>query len=147
MRRILLAVDATAPATAPLSHLLAGRAASDALSVVVLNAQPRPQEWQTRGLFREAIRDRLIEYGHSLCEPVATGLAAAGVRHHVRVELDDAAAAIVRCAREEGCSEILIAAPRLGLLKRAVLQVTRCVPGSVAGEVVHLSDIPVTVVH
>jgi len=64
MPRVLAAVDDTEQADRIADYLIEGARDSITLHVVVFNAQPKPQEWRTRGIAREVIRDRLHELGH-----------------------------------------------------------------------------------
>ena len=63
-----------------------------------------------------------------------------------RLELGDPADTIIRCAKEEGCDLIVMAAKRLGRVRSALLRKTGVTWGSVAAQVVKLADIPVVVV-
>ena len=119
---------------------------SIATHVVVLNAQPKPQEWQTRGIAREAIRDRLQELGHKATTLITERLEQAQISAKPRVELGDPADTIIRCAKEEGCDLIVMAAKRLGRVRSALVRNTGVTWGSVAAQVVKLADIPVVVV-
>jgi nucleotide-binding universal stress UspA family protein len=120
---------------------------ADRLHVVVLSVQPKPVEWQTRGLFREVIRSHLVERGHRACRPIEERLTASGIQYHTRVELGEECAEILRCAEEERCDGILLEADHLGWVRRCLLQTTGWVAGSIAGRLIHSSNLPVTVVH
>lgn len=124
-----------------------GREPAGWVHVVILNVQPEPVQWQTRGLFREKIRDNLLDQGRMACRPVEERLQAAGIPYHTRVELGEHPRVIVRCAREERCDRILLEADRLGWLQRVLLRATGWLAGSTAGQVIHFSPVPVTVVH
>jgi nucleotide-binding universal stress UspA family protein len=145
MRRLLVPVR-EGQAVNSVERQLAQEVSPDSLHVVVLSVQPNPVEWQTRGLFREAIASHLIERGRRSCHRLVERLTATGISCHARVELGDDRAAILRCAAEEGCSEILIQADRLGWARRFLLRATGCVAGSRASQIIHTSAVPVTVV-
>ncbi len=146
MHRLLIPVRAEMTAHA-FERAIGSGERPDGLHVVILNVQPKPVEWQTRGLFRETIRSHLIARGYAACKPVEARLAAVGISFHTRVELGDECAEILRCAAEEHCDEILLQADRLSTSQRAVLWLTGWVAGSTAGQVIHSIDLPVTVVH
>lgn len=114
--------------------------------VVLVNLQPQPNEIRTRGIFREKVRALLIERGWEKLAAPLRSLQAAGIEPKTRVELADDAETIVRCAREEGCSSIVIAAPPLGPLRRAWVRTTG-LAGSTASQLAELADVPVLVVH
>ena len=146
MPRVLAAVDGTEQADRVADYLIDGVRDSIAMHVVVLNAQPKPQEWRTRGIAREAIRDRLQELGHKATTLVTERLEQAQISAKPRVELGDPADTIIRCAKEEGCDLIVMGAKRLGRVGSAVVRNTGVTWGSVAAQVVKLADIPVVVV-
>ena len=146
MPRVLAAVDDTEQADRIADYLIEGARDSITLHVVVFNAQPKPQEWRTRGIAREVIRDRLHELGHKATTLVTERLEQAQISARPRVEFGDPADAIIRCAKEEGCDLIVMAAKRLGRVGSTVLRNTGVTWGSVAAQVVKLADIPVVVV-
>jgi nucleotide-binding universal stress UspA family protein len=114
--------------------------------VVVLNAQPKPQLWQTRGVAKEAIHDRLHELGQKAVALITERLEHAHIATKQRLELGDPADTIVRCAKEEGCDLIVVSAKRLGPVRSALVRSTGVTFGSVAAQVVKLADVPVVVV-
>jgi len=146
MARVLAAVDGTEQAGCVADYIVNTARDSIATQVVVLNAQPKPQLWQTRGLAEEAIRDRLQELGQKAIAPITERLEQAQIVTKPRLELGDPADTIVRCAREEGCDLIVMSAKRLGRLRSALVRNTGVTWGSVAAQVVKLADIPVVVV-
>lgn len=107
MPRVLAAVDGSEQAGSVAEYILDRFGGSIATHVVVLNAQPKPQEWQTRGIAQEAIRDRLHELGQKATAPVAERLEQGQIAAKPRIELGDPADTIVRCAKEERCDLIL----------------------------------------
>jgi nucleotide-binding universal stress UspA family protein len=146
MPRVLAAVDGYEQAISVADYIVDRFGGSIVMQVVVLNAQPKPQEWQTRGLASDAIRDRLQELGHKAMAPVTERLEQAQIAAKPRFELGDPADTIVRCAREEGCDLIVMGARRLGRVSSALVRRTGVTWGSVAAQVVKLADIPVVVV-
>lgn len=146
MRRLLVLVREEQTIDAVERELQACNSA-DRPHVVLLSVQPKPVEWQTRGLFREAIKSHLVERGYRACRPVEERLMAAGISYHTRVELGEECAEIVRCAEEERCDRILLEADCLGWARRCLLRATGWVAGSIAGRLIHSSNLPVTVVH
>jgi nucleotide-binding universal stress UspA family protein len=145
MPRILAAVDGAERADSLAEYIVGRYGGSIATHVVVLNAQPRPQEWRTRGIAREAIYDRLWELGHKATVPVAEQLEQARIPSKLRIELGDPADTIIGCAKEEGCDLIVMCTRPLGSVASAIVRTTGLTWGSVAAQVVKLSDIPVVV--
>ena len=132
MPRVLAAVDDTEQADRIADYLIEGARDSIALHVVVFNAQPKPQEWRTRGIAREVIRDRLNELGHKATALVTERLEQAQISTRPRVLA--------------GLQRDLRPAKRLGRVGSTLLRNTGVTWGSVAAQVVKLADIPVVVV-
>ena len=146
MPRVLAAVDGTEQASCVADYIVDRFGSSIAMHVVVLNAQPKPQAWRTRGIAREAIHDRLQELGHKATALITERLEQAEISVKPRVELGDPADTIIRCAKEEGCDLIIMSAKRLGPLRSALVRNTGVTCGSVAAQVVKLADVSVVVV-
>jgi nucleotide-binding universal stress UspA family protein len=146
MPRVLAAVDGSEQTSCVADYIVDRFGGSIATQVVVLNAQPKPQQWQTRGIAEDAIRDRLQELGHKAIVLITERLEEAQISTKLRLELGDPADTIIRCAREEGCDLIVMGARRLGRVRSALLRKTGLTCGSVAAQVVKLADIPVVVV-
>lgn len=131
----------------PAVDQLAARATAIGVSgVVLVNLQPRPNEIRTRGIFREKVQAHLFERGREMLAAPARILQAAGIETKTRVELADDAETIIRCAHEEGCSSIIVAAPPVGALRRALVKATG-LAGSTASQLAEVADVPVLVVH
>ena len=146
MRRWLVPVREDRPVEDILRQVKRSASPGD-LHVVILSVQPKPIEWQTRGLYREAIRDRLIERGWRSCQPLAHCLSDLNVSHDVRVVLGDEATEIVRCAESENCDEIILQADRPGWLKHSLLGAMDWLAGSTTTQVARSSLVPVVVMH
>jgi nucleotide-binding universal stress UspA family protein len=146
MPRILAAVDGSEQASSMADYIADRFGGSIATFVVVLNAQPRPQEWQTRGIAREAIHHRLQELGHKATGPLSERLEQAQIATKPRIEFGEPTDTIIRCAKEEGCDLIVMGAKPLGPVRRVLARSIGATWGSVAAQVVKLSDIPVVVV-
>jgi nucleotide-binding universal stress UspA family protein len=145
MPRILAAVDRAEQASSLANYIVDRYGGSIATQVIVLNAQPQPQEWRTRGIAREAIYDRLWELGHKATLPVTEQLEQARIPAKLRIELGDPADTIIGCAAEEGCDLIVMCARPLGPVASAIVRTTGVTWASVAAQVVKLSNIPVVV--
>jgi nucleotide-binding universal stress UspA family protein len=146
MPRVLAAVDGSEQASCVADYIVDRFGGSVALHVVVLNAQPKPQEWRTRGIAKNAIRDRLRELGQKATALISERLEQAQIATKPRIELGDPADTIIRCAKEEGCDLIVMSARRMGRIGSALVRNTGVTWGSVAAKVVKLADIPVVVV-
>jgi nucleotide-binding universal stress UspA family protein len=110
------------------------------LRVVLLNVQPAPSDVDTLHMAQQAILDHLRARGDDTLAPARKILADAGVAHDAKVEIGaEPAVEIARVAREAGCGHIVMGTRGLGALAGLAL-------GSVATKVVHLAEVPVTLV-
>lgn len=146
MARVLAAVDGSEETSCIADYIVDRLGGSVAMQVIVLNAQPKPQLWRTRGIAEEAIRDRLQELGQKAVALTTERLERAHIPTKARLELGDPTDTIMRCAREEGCDLIIMSAKRLGHIRGALVRSTGMTWGSIAAQVVKLADIPVIVV-
>jgi nucleotide-binding universal stress UspA family protein len=87
----------------------------------------------------EAIESQLRFRSRELTEGAREILDHAGIAHQSHFKLGDAAEAIAEAARSHGCDAIVMGTRGLGAITGWVL-------GSVARKVLHLTDLPVTLV-
>jgi nucleotide-binding universal stress UspA family protein len=148
--RVLAVVDGTECAGRVIKGLLDLQAQNDAIEVVLLNVQPRPEDGRLRGygsFRRTAIEDRLInDVGNRIVASASRHLDAADIVHKQRIELGNPTETIIRCADDEKCDLIVMAEPKLGIARRWLMQKTGLVVQSVASVVIHLASVPVMVV-
>jgi nucleotide-binding universal stress UspA family protein len=148
-RRVLAVVDGSAR-TADVIEFLVAQACDRPQEVVILNVQPAPESWRLRGYetFKQGeIHDRLVnDRGKPVVAGVAGALDRAGIEHKERVEVGEIAETIERCAREEGCEQIVVAEPRSGTLRRWLARQAGVTIGSVVSQLLELTDRPVVVV-
>jgi nucleotide-binding universal stress UspA family protein len=110
------------------------------LNIVLVNVQPAPSDVDTLHMAQQAILDHLRVRGDEALAPARKILADAGVAHEAKVEIgEDPAVEIARVARDAGCGHIVMGTRGLGALAGLAL-------GSVATKVVHLAEVPVTLV-
>jgi nucleotide-binding universal stress UspA family protein len=110
------------------------------LRVLLVNVQPAPSNVDTLGMGQRAILDHLRARGDDTLGAARKILADAGVAHDARVEIaEEPAVEIARVAREEACDQIVMGTRGLAALAGLAL-------GSVATKVVHLAEVPVTLV-
>jgi nucleotide-binding universal stress UspA family protein len=148
-RRILAAVDGSERTNRVIDYLVT-LARTEPIEVVILNTQPRPEDWRLRGYgtFKQSeIHDRLInDLGKPVVTSVARHLDRAGIAHKDRIELGEPAQTIVDCARTEGCDVVIIGEPRQNRLRQWLARTVGLIVASVAGRVVQLAETPVIVV-
>jgi nucleotide-binding universal stress UspA family protein len=150
MLRILAVVDGSERTGGVVQYLLGLSAKLGEIEVVLLNIQPKPEEWRMRGygwFQREAIHDRLTnDLGRRIVRSSGRHLEAAGIAYKDRVELGDRTDVIVRNVREENCDLVVVPEPQPGSVRRWLMRVARLPIGSVASVVVQLVAVPVVVV-
>ena len=132
--KVLAVVDGTQGTNAVLNQLCDLHECGAALDVVLLNVQPKPQDWRLRGyhLFkREEVEDRLInELGGRVIAVASQRLDAAGIPHRNMIELGETAETVTRLAREEGCDLIMVGQPPPGALWRWLTAKAGVIAGS-----------------
>ena len=137
--KLLIPFDGSAAAAHAVAHALhLAEHSADSL-LIVLNVQ----NVQTLGLSDILPREEIAALGAEaseelLAKPVYQ-CGVAGVRCAARAEYGPVAETIVRVARETKADQIVMGTRGLGRLQGLVL-------GSVATQVVHLADVPVTLV-
>ncbi len=138
--KVLLAVDGSMHAYRAAQFLLALAAESGSMELHVVNVQ-LPVRYVT--LLDTEAQDRTarlqLEAGREVAAPICALLDRAALRYELHVISDDPADGIVRLARERGCGLIVMGTRGMGAFASAVL-------GSVASKVIHIAEVPVTLV-
>lgn len=138
--KALLAVDGSAHALRAARTLVDLAKHCTGVSALVLNVQPHVPYVGLLGDARQAGIERLIqERGKAEIESACDALTVAGVPFEVEVVAGDAALAIARVAAANHSDFILMGTRGMGAVAGMAL-------GSVATKVVHLADVPVTLV-
>ncbi len=137
MRRLLVPVDGSAQSLKAAKY--AGEMARDGATVHLLNVQgPLPSavsDFLANAERRSFHRDE----GEVAMREVRAALDAAGVRHESHVAVGPVAETVVAYAREAGCDHIVMGSRGLSPIPNLLL-------GSVVTRVLHLAEIPVTIV-
>lgn len=136
MRNVLLPVDGSRHAFAAALYLIDFTKLHGALEVHVVNIEPAPVQWQTRGLEAESVQGQLTARAHIALSPVLNVLNEAGVAHRTHIKLGETAETIAALADELGCDTIVMGTRGLGGLAALAL-------GSVTRKVLHLAKVPV----
>jgi len=139
--KILLAVDGSEHALRAATHVATLRARlAEPLTVLLLNVQaPVASGLVRRFLSQEALDGYYREEAQDALEPVQAAFAAAGVQVESHVVVGEVAATVAEFATRHACDQIVMGTRGLGSVKGALL-------GSVASEVLHLTDRPVLLV-
>lgn len=138
--RILLAVDGSAPSARAVDYVCALAAAGASLDVGLLNVQiPIVSRQVRRYIPGGAIERHLREEGREAMAAAAGTLREGRVEADAVVRIGHVATTIVQEAMQRGCTRIVMGTRGLGALANLAL-------GSTALQVLHLSELPVTLV-
>ncbi len=139
MVRILVPVDGSEAAVRA-ARFAAGMAANaGGGEIVLLNVQEPVEELQTHGLAREAIRAHRDELAREAATAASAALERSGIAFRFEWRFGDPARAIVEAAREARCDLIVMGTRGAGPIESLLL-------GSVAYKVLHIAELPVTLV-
>lgn len=149
-QKILVAVDGSERTGRVLEFLIGLSESGMPIEVIVLNVQPKPEDWRLRGYIsfkQDEIHDRLVnDLGKPIVSSVGRTLDQGGIAHKDRIELGEFAETILKCASEERCDLIVVSEPRPGAIHRWLTRTTGLSFGSVASNVVQLAEMSVIVV-
>ena len=139
MHTILIAFDGSEHAIRAIEHIVKRHREHGGIRVQLVNVEPAPVEWQTHGLGREATEAQLRARGEDNLQAARALLGKAGVPFEARVVLGEPAHAIADAAKDLGCDAIVMGTRGLGSVAGLLM-------GSVATKVLHLTELPVTLV-
>ena len=143
MRKPLVPIDGSASATRALAHALAELRGQAGAELHLLNVQSPPlHPFPGQRVSPDLINQELRREGHALldqAEASVGGTPIADVRHVRHVRIGRPADEIAACAAEQGCDAIVMGTRGMGTVAGLLL-------GSVATKVVHVTQLPVTLV-
>ena len=140
MRKALVPVDGSPNSDRAVSHVVLLAKINPALEVVLLNVQPEIDDWQVRRFLKKEEVEAMEESrGGDALQSARALLDAAKANYVPQVLIGPVAETIARIALEQNCDGIVMGTRGLGAVAGALL-------GSVASQVVHLADVPVTLV-
>lgn len=141
MLKVLVPVDGSENAQRAVLHVISltqGRVKP--MEVVLLNVQAPIDAWEVRRVFKpEEIEAMLEVQGGEALKGARELLDQAGVRYTPQVLIGDAAQTIAEQAKSQECEHIVMGT-------RGVSSLANLLMGSVATKVIHLTDLPVTLV-
>lgn len=140
MRKLLVPVDGSANSDRAVRHVAELARRNPALEVHLLNVQPEIGEWEVRSFLKKEEVEAIEESrgGDALASARAI-LDAAGVRYTPQVLIGPVAETIAKTALEQNCDGIVMGTRGLGAVAGVLL-------GSVTSKVIHLADVPVTLI-
>jgi len=140
MKHPLVPIDGSEDALRALAHAIGELRGQAGSRLHLLNVQTPPiHPWPGKLVAPDVIDEELRRAGEAIVVAAARPAAAAGVACTREVRIGHPAAEIADCARELGCDAIVMGTRGLGRVANLVL-------GSVAHKVVHLAEVPVTLV-
>ncbi len=140
MRKALVPVDGSSNSDRAVRHAVALAGINPALEIVLLNVQTPVDDWEVRSfLKKEEIEAMTESRGGDALQSARALLDAAKVRYTPQVLIGPVAETIARAALEQNCDGIVMGTRGLGAVAGALL-------GSVTSRVIHLCDVPVTLV-
>jgi nucleotide-binding universal stress UspA family protein len=143
MLKILLATDGSEHANRTIAKTIELSAAmSVPAKVHVLNVQEAPVVYGTTGIYLpyEKAEEFVRAAGQKIVSEAADALRNAGLAPATEVAVGQIAPTIVRRAKELGCDLIIMGTRGMGAVGNLVL-------GSAATKVIHMTDVPVLLVH
>jgi nucleotide-binding universal stress UspA family protein len=139
MLNILVAVDGSENALQAVRHAVKLASANSDIRLHLLNVQPSLPSAATSFVHADTVRSFHKEEGEKALKSAQELLKSAGVSYECHIAVGNQAEAIVEYAREKNCDQILMGTRGLGGLSNLLL-------GSVATRVLHLTDVPVTLI-
>jgi len=141
MTRILVAVDGSESANRAVDYVLRlAQNSREPLEVHVLNVHPPVTFGDIKKYVgQDALNAYYHDEGSKVLAKVRPQLDKSSVAHNYHIGVGKIPETIVDYAREHGCTQIVMGTRGLGSVSSLLL-------GSVASKVLHLTDIPVTLV-
>lgn len=141
MLKLLVAVDGSPTSQRMVNHVI-GFAQRDcpAIEVHLLNVQGPIEAWEIKRFIPpEELEALLAKRGGDALAATRALLDQAGIRYTPHVRIGHVAETIAQVALETGCNHIVMGTRGMGAAGSLLL-------GSVATKVIHLADVPVTLV-
>lgn len=140
MRKALVPVDGSSNSDRAVRHIIALAGTCPSMEVLLLNVQPEIDDWQVRRFLKKEEVEAMEESkGGDALQSARALLDAAGIRYTPQVLIGPVAETIAKTALEQNCDGIVMGTRGLGAVAGALL-------GSVTSKVIHLADVPVTLV-
>src|SRR5450631_3274103 len=134
MRKVLLPVDGSDFAFQAARYLIDFIEKHGPVEIHVVNVQPKPLEWQTHGIGKDAISDHLASVAQLSMQPVLDAFDDKNIAYQTHIMQGGVGDELVALAEEIGCDHIVMGTHGLGAISSL---------GSVTGKVLHLTNVPV----
>lgn len=140
MPKVLLAIDGSKSSDRAVKHLIRLVEGSRPMDVHLLNVQPSIMAGEISPMVTTKTVETLHhDKGEKTAESARALLDTAGVAYTFRIELGPVAETIARYAQSNQCDTIIMGSRGMSAIGNLIL-------GSVATRVIHLVDVPVTLV-
>jgi nucleotide-binding universal stress UspA family protein len=139
MKSLLVPVDGSPNADRALAHAVKMARAVQGMKIILLNVQEQLERWYPHGLASDSSREHLKQLGQTQSASARRLLEESGCPYEFLIMFGRTAETIVQVARDHGCSGIVMGTRGLSDLENVFL-------GSTSFKVVHLSEVPVTLV-
>jgi nucleotide-binding universal stress UspA family protein len=139
LRKALVAIDGSTHAEHAAQFAVALARRLGGCAIHLLNAQEPVIEWQTHGLARDAIREHRAQLAERASAGARAALERAGLAFKFEWRFGEPAQAIVDAVRDAGCDQIVMGTRGAGPIENLML-------GSVAYKLLHVANVPVTLV-
>lgn len=141
MHRLLIPVDNSDNAMRALEHALRLAKENGPMELVIVHAHEPPIVYGEIAIYMHDERAKELQRQHSedILNPMIEKIKSAGVPFSSEIVVGDVAKSIVACAKSHDCDGIVMGTRGMGAIGNLVM-------GSVATKVIHLTEIPVTLV-
>ena len=141
MSKVLIPVDGSEHSLHAVEHVIRGAARDSAAPEVhLLNVQPQILSGHARMYLKKDVVDEYYqEEAMKALKPAQDKLDQAGVKYLASHQVGNAPEIIARYVKAKGCDMVVMGSRGLGSMQGMVL-------GSVATKILHLVDVPVTLV-
>ena len=140
MSKVLLTIDGSESSDRAVKHLIHMVKSSQPMDVHLLNVQPPIMSGEISPIVTTKMLGNLQhDKGEKTAVSARAMLNDAGIQYTFRIELGHIAETIAQYAQNNQCEQIIMGTRGMGAMGKLVL-------GSVATKVIHLVDVPVTLV-
>ena len=140
MHKVMLPVDGSASSENAARFLVGSVRELGAMEIHVLNVQALAEGWEVKRFLREdELASMAHEYGEAALASTRAILDAAGIACTIHIEQGEVATTIASMTQALGCDQVVMGSHGRSVLAGLFL-------GSVATKVLHLVNVPVTLV-
>jgi nucleotide-binding universal stress UspA family protein len=142
MHHLLVAIDGSESAGRALQHAMALAREMGAVELHLATVLPEPIIYGEIAVYVSADKIHAMQQEHAaeILAPAIEAVKQAGVPYTTDVLIGEVAPSLVKKAAERGCDGIVMGTRGTGVIENLMM-------GSIATKVVHLTKLPVTLVH